>query len=239
MEIFGGVAMLLAGQPAGMFYLSAGAVGLSGSSGSAGVSGMLSGMGAGTSFLAGVSGGAGGGGTGGAKGGGYDLSTLGGPNLVNAVGGGSRGNDNERRNIPSSLGVSVYFQPGANQPIDPMAVETLGDALAQTKLQHPEFESITVSATTNGVHAQRSLHYSKNGALAVDIAAVNRTPLSVGYGRNDMITEITKTLQINLRSPVTYENFGPFLLEKGQMGFRPTEALRLQHFNHIHFSVLP
>jgi RHS repeat-associated protein len=55
MEIFGGIAMLLGGNPGGMFYVSAGAVGLSGSSGSEHVSGMLSGLGGVTSFLAGAS----------------------------------------------------------------------------------------------------------------------------------------------------------------------------------------
>jgi RHS repeat-associated protein len=91
MEIFGGMAMLLGGNPGGMFYVSAGAVGLSGSSGSERMSGILSGLGGLTSFLAGLSAPAAGGGTsgvgnGGANARGYDLSTLGGPNLVNAVG---------------------------------------------------------------------------------------------------------------------------------------------------------
>jgi GH24 family phage-related lysozyme (muramidase) len=97
--------MFLGGNPGGIFYASAGAVGLSGSSGSGQVSGMLSGMGGLTSGLAGGSG---------AGGDTLGNDFPGGLMLVNAVGGTQR--RNRFRVDETGINYTIFWESRTGQP---------------------------------------------------------------------------------------------------------------------------
>jgi hypothetical protein len=119
-------------------------------------------------------------------------------NALAAIGGNNQG----RRRIPSEeFGVKIKFWPNANNPIDPRAVETFVDAVAKTKLEQPEFDSLLVTATTNAGHDPGGFHPSNRGALAVDVGAINDIAIRGNYGKNPLITGIAAYSEPN-RPPI-------------------------------------
>jgi RHS repeat-associated protein len=138
--------------------------------------------------------------------------------------------------------VNVYFantQDGVNSnlPVNASLVNAFNGAVIAAG-QYYTINSITISATTNGVHGPNSRHYAGN---ALDISMVN----GIAVGPNQPIIEALQNAFENQAG--RRENFGPALMMKlGQPyihdGLSPTlyqqrVGIRNAHYNHIHWSV--
>jgi len=137
---------------------------------------------------------------------------------------------NPRKLSENANGVKVNFDKGANNPVDSVGADQFEAALNQTKLDHPDLESINVSATTNG-HPCPSSHC--NG-YAIDVNRINGIRMAEGYGQNSSLTRIVNSLQTNLSNAGPfYDNLGPSQMTAP---YQATDYLRTQHSNHIHYS---
>jgi hypothetical protein len=165
-------------------------------------------------------------------------------NNMRAEGGGEKGGGNILGNIDLGNGnvVNVYFANtkdgvNSNLPVSPSLVNAFNGAVVAAS-QSYNITSITISATTNGVHGPNSRHYAGN---ALDISMVN----GIAVGPNQPVIGALQNafeLQSGRR-----ENFGPALMMKlGQPyihdGLSPSlyqqrVRIRNAHFNHIHWSV--
>jgi RHS repeat-associated protein len=135
-----------------------------------------------------------------------------------------------RMNIPSPISLSdgssvrVTFSntldgASSNNPLNPKAVNALTRALNMAN-NLERINSISISATTNGVHSARSLHYS---GRAIDINQVNGVRIAI-QGSSPAVIAIQNALSSD---PTVTQNKGPHL---------GTDA---NHLNHIHFGVEP
>jgi hypothetical protein len=138
--------------------------------------------------------------------------------------------------------VNVYFantQDGVNSnlPVNASLVNAFNGAVKAAS-QYYTINSITISATTNGIHGPNSRHYAGN---ALDISMVN----SIAVGPNQPIIEALQNAFENQAR--RRENFGPALMMKlGQPYihdglsstlYQQRVGIRNGHYNHIHWSV--
>ena len=138
--------------------------------------------------------------------------------------------------------VNVFFSKtkdgvNSNLSVNSGLINAFNGAVIQAASQY-QINSITISATTNGVHGSNSRHYAGN---ALDISMVN----GVAVGPNQPIINALQNafeLQAERR-----ENFGPSLmLKSGQPYLNPNLSPSLyqkrlgimyKHQTHLHWSV--
>ncbi len=131
-------------------------------------------------------------------------------------------------------GVKINFGLDADNPVDSILADQLDQSLTMTKGDYPDFNSIEISATTNGPHTSplSPHHFSK----AVDINRINNLRVIIGYGNDFRFTQITNSLLTNMAKIGNYyDTLGP---KFGMSNYyTPSSALIKTHNNHIHYSV--
>ena len=156
----------------------------------------------------------------------------------------SQGGGNYLGNVDLGNGnvVNVYFANtkdgvNSNLSVNSSLVKAFNGAVIAASQSHT-INSITISATTNGVHGSNSRHYAGN---ALDISMVN----GVAVGPNQPVIGALQNAFENQAG--RRENFGPALMMKlGQPYlndnlptslYRQRLQIRNAHYNHIHWSV--
>lgn len=148
-----------------------------------------------------------------------------------------------REHIPSAVvlsnGNQVSIQFGttasdglsANQPVSTRLVQGLQQALeyASWHGSGPAIQSISIKATTNGLHGPNSNHYK---GIGMDISKINGIYINDLPANHPLILRLQNAFE---SLPEIRENFGPAFVHKlksdyGHMGVPP-------HLDHIHISI--
>lgn len=120
----------------------------------------------------------------------------------------------------------------ANNRVNPELVRVVEETLERADAVVP-INSIEISATTNGTHSANSLHYTRNGANAIDISGVNGTPANVG---NNAMRPLQNAFEETAGNGFR-ENFGPSMNLRSGVNLRSGSAVPAQHRGHIHWSI--
>jgi len=106
----------------------------------------------------------------------------------------------------STIMVNVSFDPGANQPVT-QEMQRIFISVVGTAAASGAVNSVNVSATTNGTHANDSAHPSGN---AIDINYVN----GVHVGRPGSQDGVQALQNAAHNDPSVHRNYGPARMEK-------------------------
>ena len=109
--------------------------------------------------------------------------------------------------------VSVSFDKGADNSIDPNTVSSLIKSVNEANNTGANISSLHVSSTSNHTsNKTKSAHSHHNGARAIDISMINKLAVNISNPRAKALQEAIKN------TPGWLENYGPFIIEKMQNG---------------------
>jgi len=140
--------------------------------------------------------------------------------------------------VPGKPTVSVYFMPtrdhkGSDNPVTFCMARVFEEAVRRAA-NSTILTALTVTATTNGVHASNSLHPS---GRAIDIGAVNNMPIS--RMRPDLTIKAVQ--EAFAKDARVCQNFGPAMMASNGEPLAASPAhdkLKEDHRNHIHIGVI-
>jgi hypothetical protein len=126
--------------------------------------------------------------------------------------------------------VAVDYADGADAEVEPALITALKTCIKSDIAAGQTLTKIHVSATTNGKHAKKSLHYSGH---AVDISRIDGKWMSLSYPSDAAVKAIVDAIQDAAdKAPRVFENFGPSFKHRSGKKFSIGG-----HKDHIHLSV--